>query len=115
MRGADLITSTARQILLLQRLGGTIPSYLHVPIAIGRDGEKLSKQTNARPLPALPLPALLAAWCFLEQPMPGGSGAPGTTAEFWQWAISAWKPARLPPVSMLPAPPAFRPDPSGGV
>jgi len=115
VRGADLITSTARQILLLQRLGGTIPSYLHVPIAIGRDGEKLSKQTNARPLPALPLPALLAAWCFLEQPMPAGSGAPTTTAEFWQWAISAWKPARLPPVSMLPAPPAFRPDPSGGV
>ena len=115
VRGADLIASTARQILLQQRLGRTIPSYLHVPIAIGRDGAKLSKQTHAAPIPAAPLPALVAAWRFLDQPIGSGSGAPATPAEFWKWAISVWNPGRLPPVMMLPAPPAFRPDASGSV
>ena len=115
VRGADLITSTARQILLQRRLGRPTPSYLHVPIAIDRSGAKLSKQTHASPLPATPLPALIAAYRFLDHPMPSGSASPATTAEFWQWAIAAWKPSRLPPVAMLPAPPAFRPGTSGGV
>lgn len=115
VRGADLIASTARQMLLQRRLGLATPSYLHVPIAIGGTGEKLSKQTHAAPLPATPLPVLIEAWRFLEQPLPAGSGAPATLAEFWQWALSAWSTARLPPVAMLPAPPAFRPDAPGGV
>lgn len=115
VRGADLIASTARQMLLQQRLGLASPSYLHVPIAIGGTGEKLSKQTHAAPLPAAPLPALIAAWRFLEQPLPADSGAPATLAEFWQWAAAQWNPARLPPVAMLPAPAAFRPDAAGGV
>ena len=115
VRGADLMASTARQILLQQRLACATPSYLHVPIAIDAHGEKLSKQTRAAPLPAAPLPALVAAWRFLEQPLPSGSGAPATIPEFWQWSISAWNPARLPPVPMLPAPAAFRPDASGSV
>ncbi len=115
VRGADLIASTARQILLQRRLGRTTPSYLHVPIAIDRAGAKLSKQTHASPLPATPLPALIAAYRYLDQPMLSGSAAPATTAEFWQWAIAAWNATRLPPVAMLPAPPAFRPAASGGV
>lgn len=115
VRGADLIASTARQILLQQRLGHASPSYLHVPIAIDRSGAKLSKQTRASPLPANPLPALIAAYRFLDHPMPSGSAAPATTAEFWQWAIASWNSTRLPPIGMLPAPPAFRPDASGSV
>ncbi|MEO8676325.1 MAG: tRNA glutamyl-Q(34) synthetase GluQRS [Casimicrobiaceae bacterium] len=115
VRGADLMASTARQILLQQRLACATPSYLHVPIAIDAQGEKISKQTRAAPLPASPLPALFAAWRFLEQPLPSGSGVPATIPEFWQWSISAWNPARLPPVSMLPAPAAFRPDSSASV
>jgi glutamyl-Q tRNA(Asp) synthetase len=115
VRGADLIVSTARQIHLQQRLRLPTPSYLHVPIAIDAGGAKLSKQTRAAPLPAAPLPALVAAWRFLDQPLLAGSGAPATVAEFWQWAIPMWSPARLPPVAMLPAPAAYRPNASGGV
>jgi glutamyl-Q tRNA(Asp) synthetase len=115
VRGADLITSTARQILLQQRLGCATPSYLHLPIAINGAGEKLSKQTRAAPLPATPLPALIAAWRFLDQPVESGSRMPVTVPEFWQWSKTAWNPARLPPVSMLPAPRAFRADSDGGV
>ena len=100
VRGADLLASTPRQIHLQRALGSATPSYLHVPVAINAAGEKLSKQTLARALPDEPLPALLAAWRFLEQP----PIEPATLAEFWSRAIAAWSPARLPPVKMLPAP-----------
>jgi glutamyl-Q tRNA(Asp) synthetase len=112
VRGADLLLSTPRQILVQQRLGYPTPSYLHVPIALNAAGEKLSKQTHAAPLADDPLPTLLAAWRFLDQPLPAGDAEPASSAEFWQWAIGAWNPARLPPVPMLPAPPAFRSAPS---
>jgi glutamyl-Q tRNA(Asp) synthetase len=88
---------------------------LHVPIAIDAAGLKLSKQTLAAPVPEMPLPALLAAWRFLDQPLPAGSATPASVAEFWQAAHSAWSPARLPPVPMLPAPVAFRPRASASV
>jgi glutamyl-Q tRNA(Asp) synthetase len=104
VRGADLLASTARQIYLQRTLDYPTPSYLHIPIALNAAGLKLSKQTEAPPLPDDPLPALRAAWRFLEQPLPEGSAAPANVAEFWRFALAAWDPARLPPVPMLPAP-----------
>ena len=100
VRGADLLASTPRQIHVQRALGLATPAYLHVPIAINASGEKLSKQTRARALPDDPLPALVAAWQFLDQP----DGRFATLADFWAHAFSAWSPARLPPVTMLPAP-----------
>lgn len=100
VRGADLLASTPRQIHLQRALGFATPSYLHVPVAVDAAGEKLSKQTRAPALPDDPLPVLVAAWRFLEQP----AIAPATLAEFWSLAFAAWSPARLPPVAMLPAP-----------
>jgi len=102
VRGADLLASTARQMFLQQRLHLPTPRYLHLPVAINTAGEKLSKQTRAAELPASPLPALLAAWRFLDQPEPDET--PGNVAEFWHWASGAWTPGKLPPVRMLPAP-----------
>ena len=102
VRGADLLASTPRQIHLARLLGCHVPTYLHVPVAVDREGQKLSKQTRAPALPDDPLPALLAAWRFLDQPAP--PVAPRDAAEFWRHAIGAWSPARLPPVPMLPAP-----------
>ena len=100
VRGADLLASTPRQIHLQRALGLATPSYLHVPVAIDASGEKLSKQTRARALPDDPLPALRDAWRFLDQPPLDAT----TLAAFWERAIAAWTPARLPPVKMLPAP-----------
>ncbi|MFO1317779.1 MAG: tRNA glutamyl-Q(34) synthetase GluQRS [Burkholderiales bacterium] len=102
VRGADLLSSTPRQIFLQRLLGLPTPAYLHVPVAINAAGEKLSKQTRAAALPDDPVPSLLAAWRFLEQPPP--AAAPRTPAEFWAHAARAWSRARLPPVAMLPAP-----------
>jgi glutamyl-Q tRNA(Asp) synthetase len=105
VRGADLLASTPRQIFLQRVLGVATPRYLHVPVALTARGEKLSKQTHARALPEAPMPALLAAWQFLEQAAP--PAAIGSVAEFWQWALGAWSRRALPPVRMLPAPRAF--------
>ena len=102
VRGADLLSSTPRQIHLQRLLGVTTPSYLHVPVAINAAGEKLSKQTRAPALPEDPLEPLLAAWRFLEQPVPPRT--PRSLAAFWDHALANWMPARLPPVQMLPAP-----------
>src|ERR1700742_4386809 len=50
VRGADLLLSTPRQIHLQTLLGLSHPSYMHLPVAVNAAGEKLSKQTGARPL-----------------------------------------------------------------
>jgi len=47
VRGQDILGSTGRQILLQRALDLPTPSYLHIPLALGADGEKLSKQNGA--------------------------------------------------------------------
>jgi glutamyl-Q tRNA(Asp) synthetase len=66
VRGSDLLDSTPRQIYLQQRLDLPTPEYLHLPLALDRDGAKLSKSTRALPVDRTdPLPALRAALEFL--------------------------------------------------
>jgi len=50
VRGEDLADNTARQIHLQHVLGLPTPRYLHTPLVYADDGQKLSKQTGARPL-----------------------------------------------------------------
>ena len=47
VRGADLLSSTARQILLYRALDLHIPEFLHVPLMLGEDGERLAKRHGA--------------------------------------------------------------------
>ena len=47
VRGVDLLGSTARQIQLIEALGGEPPSYGHVPLVLNGEGEKLSKRDEA--------------------------------------------------------------------
>ena len=47
VRGQDLADNTARQIVLHRALGLPTPQYLHTPLVLGTDGEKLSKQNGA--------------------------------------------------------------------
>ena len=47
VRGADLLPSTARQILLYRALDLPIPAWVHVPLLLGPDGERLAKRHEA--------------------------------------------------------------------
>ncbi|MFS2222798.1 tRNA glutamyl-Q(34) synthetase GluQRS [Pantoea sp. B65] len=73
VRGADLIEPTVRQIALYQQFGWQVPAYLHLPLVLNHDGNKLSKQNHA---PALPQgdarPLLVRALQFLGQAEPIG-------------------------------------------
>lgn len=68
VRGADLIASTPRQILLQRALGLPTPQYLHLPLLLGSDGRKLSKSLAALPVDATaPVPVLQHLWALLGQ------------------------------------------------
>ena len=68
VRGADLLDSTPRQILLQQALHLPTPRYLHLPVITDDLGGKLSKSSAAIAVDGShPLPALQAAWKALGQ------------------------------------------------
>ena len=50
LRGMDLQDATPRQILLFKHLGAAVPVYGHIPIAINKFRQKLSKQNHAASL-----------------------------------------------------------------
>jgi len=45
VRGADLLLSTARQLLLYRALGWTAPTWAHAPLIVDADGRRLAKRT----------------------------------------------------------------------
>lgn len=68
VRGADLIEPTVRQISLYQQFGWQTPDYIHLPLAVNEQGNKLSKQNHAPALPeGDPRPVLIDALRFLNQ------------------------------------------------
>ena len=89
VRGADLADNTPRQIHLQYVLGLPTPAYLHTPLVLGADGEKLSKQNGATPVATTdPLAALRAAGHVL------GIEAPGDSVPAWLGAATArWRAA----------------------
>ena len=72
VRGLDLLDNTPRQILLQNALGLPTPQYLHTPLVLAADGQKLSKQNGAAALgsssPAQCLANLYAAAQALNLP-----------------------------------------------
>jgi len=87
VRGADLLDSTPRQIYLQRSLGYATPRYLHVPAAVNAAGDKLSKQTGARPVnTARKSEELRRALVFLGQP----------ESEDLAQALKNWQPSLIP-------------------
>ena len=88
VRGEDLADNTPRQILLQRALGLPTPLYLHTPLVLAADGEKLSKQNGAEAVDTrAPLQALNAAAAPLGLPPAHNSDVRGALA-FW---TDAWR------------------------
>lgn len=94
VRGADLITSTPRQLYLQRLLGLPTPRYAHLPVLVNAQGQKLSKQTLAPALTDMPpLTALRLAMQALGFTVPAQIT---TLGDFWQWAPAVWRIANVP-------------------
>lgn len=91
VRGQDLADNTARQMVLQQALGLPTPQYLHTPLVLGANGEKLSKQNGAQALdtssPAAALAALQQAALALGLPT---SECSSIAQALTDW-IGAWR------------------------
>lgn len=104
VRGADLLHSTPRQILLQQALGLRGMEYMHVPLVVTASGLKLSKSSDAPGLAAVSSTLqVLAALEFLGQDPPEALKA-ARADEVLVWAVSNWRPLRLAGVGSAVAP-----------
>lgn len=65
VRGADLIDNTPRQIAIYEALDWHQPAYMHIPLVLNEQHEKLSKQAGDRPLGDNLLDELSKAWIHL--------------------------------------------------
>lgn len=102
VRGADLLSSTPRQIYLQQLLGLPQLYYAHVPIAVNPVGEKLSKQTRAVAIDGLHVALWLSkALRFLGQ-APPVELENCSVQEIWDWTFKHWDLNKIPSVFKLP-------------
>ena len=89
VRGDDLVSSTARQILVYRALGATPPAYGHVPLVVGPDGRRIAKRHGdariatfrERGIPPERIIGILAAWSGLGE----GDATPSCLVPKWSW------------------------------
>ncbi|SFM02998.1 tRNA glutamyl-Q(34) synthetase GluQRS [Marinobacter zhejiangensis] len=96
VRGSDLLDTTGQQQQIYRALNAPLPSWLHIPVILNEQGQKLSKQTHAPALddsqPARNLIRALAA--LGQQPPPQLHNASVTTV--LEWATLNWQPLLIP-------------------
>jgi glutamyl-Q tRNA(Asp) synthetase len=101
VRGADLLASTPRQIYLQRVLGLETPGYLHVPLLVGSDGQKISKQNHADPVSRARVSATLVACLDLLGQSPPGGLHSEERGSVLRWAVEHWNPQKIPRVQHL--------------
>jgi glutamyl-Q tRNA(Asp) synthetase len=87
VRGQDLCDNTARQILLQRALSLQTPQYLHTPLVLSGNGEKLSKQNGAQ---ALDTSSAASAFQALTLAASALDLAPPTRRDNTGDALAAW-------------------------
>lgn len=94
VRGNDLLDSTPRQIYLARQLGFKPIDYCHLPVIVNAHGDKLSKQTHAKPIDtSSPVALIRQALHALGQPTHPGIHRP---ADLLTNAIDAWDTTSIP-------------------
>jgi len=97
VRGADLADNTPRQIHLQRLLGLPTPRYLHTPLVLGADGDKLSKQNGAVPLALdtadAPFERLREATATLGLGEVASDSATTTLNDWLHEAVARWRTA----------------------
>jgi glutamyl-Q tRNA(Asp) synthetase len=93
VRGADLVTSSLRQVHLMHRLGLAVPAYRHLPVLVDAQGRKLSKQNHATPVDPAHAPENLrrALACLGQKPVE--RAAPSAML---RQAVANWDADRIP-------------------
>jgi glutamyl-tRNA synthetase len=79
VRGADLLTSTERQILLFEALGFPLPAFAHVPLILDAHGKRLAKRTHSAGIEPLRAAGLTPQQIVGELAASCGLVASGTT------------------------------------
>jgi glutamyl-Q tRNA(Asp) synthetase len=94
-RGNDLLGSTPKQLYLQQLLGYPSPRYMHIPIVVDEQGQKLSKQSYAEAVDRFnPKELLFTALMLLQQQPPKELyGVP--VDELLSWGITHWNSEKL--------------------
>ncbi len=90
VRGEDLADNTARQLLLQRALGVPALRYLHTPLVLGANGEKLSKQNGAQAMDVRDPPAALAALGRAGKLLGLRCAGDGTVAGWLAEAVARW-------------------------
>lgn len=99
IRGSDLLKCTFGQRYVQQQLNLSSPHYSHLPVAINRSGQKLSKQNHAAPILAKDAVNLLyKALKFLGQ-MPPIELINANQEDIWCWAKTHWRLDLVPAIS----------------
>lgn len=104
VRGADLIGSSLRQIVLMRRLAQSAPAYRHLPVLLDAEGNKLSKQNHAPPLDNAQAVANLLRCLALLGQAPPKALFDASVEELLGWSVEHWNSDALPRVRALSAP-----------
>lgn len=96
VRGADLLDSTPRQLYLQELLGLSQPRYLHVPLIVQADGNKLGKSFRSPALPAAEAAAQLCRALRALGQQPPAELVMATAKEILAWGISHWQAEGIP-------------------
>ena len=99
VRGADLLDSTPRQILLQEFLRLPTPRYVHLPLAVNPEGAKLSKRLGSDPVNLDdPAATVTQALKFLGHPPPPRL----ELGDLLEWAIDNWNLEAVPREQAVP-------------
>ena len=101
VRGADLIETTTQQLALYRLLNQPEPTYLHIPLAVTSQGNKLSKQNHALAVTKQDTNrTLLQVLTFLGQSPPASLSCKNSK-EILDWAIIHWDLKHIPKVTEI--------------